>query len=55
MQVEKMLISADLSRKRRSEVIDKLAATIILQSAMDLMRSMAITALYHPEIPDKEV
>lgn len=32
---ERMLIDADQSRKRRSEVIDKLAATLILQSALD--------------------
>jgi putative Holliday junction resolvase len=30
-----MLIDADQTRKRRAEVIDKLAATIILQSALD--------------------
>lgn len=34
---ERMLIQADASRKRRAEVIDKLAATIILQSALDRM------------------
>jgi putative Holliday junction resolvase len=32
---ERMLIAADQSRKRRAEVIDKLAATLILQSALD--------------------
>lgn len=32
---ERMLIDADTSRKRRGEVIDKLAATLILQSALD--------------------
>jgi putative holliday junction resolvase len=36
---ERMLIAADTSRRRRAEVIDKLAATIILQSALDRMRS----------------
>lgn len=35
---ERMLIEADTSRKRRSEVIDKLAATLILQGALDRMR-----------------
>jgi putative Holliday junction resolvase len=35
---ERMLIDADQSRKRRSEVIDKLAATLILQGALDRMR-----------------
>lgn len=36
---ERMLIEADQSRKRRAEVIDKLAATIILQGALDRMRT----------------
>ena len=36
---ERMLIAADASRKRRSEVIDKLAATLILQSALDRLRN----------------
>ena len=35
---ERTLIEADASRKRRAEVIDKLAATIILQGALDRMR-----------------
>ena len=34
---ERMLIEADASRKRRAEVIDKLAATIILQGSLDRM------------------
>ena len=33
--VERILISADTSRAKRSAVIDKLAATYILQSALD--------------------
>jgi putative Holliday junction resolvase len=40
-QAERMLIEADASRKRRGEVIDKLAATLILQGALDRMRSSA--------------
>lgn len=36
---ERMLIEADASRKRRAEVIDKLAATLILQGALDRMRT----------------
>jgi putative Holliday junction resolvase len=32
---ERTLLEADLSRRRRSEVIDKVAATLILQSALD--------------------
>lgn len=35
---ERMLIDADQSRKKRGEVIDKLAATLILQSALDRLR-----------------
>ena len=35
---ERMLIEADASRKRRGELIDKLAATLILQGALDRMR-----------------
>lgn len=33
--VERMLVEADLSRKRRREVVDKLAAQLILQSWLD--------------------
>ena len=38
-QVERMLIDADTSRARRAEVIDKLAATLILQSLLDRIRN----------------
>lgn len=34
-QAERLLISADTSRKKRKKVIDKIASTIILQSFMD--------------------
>lgn len=37
-EAERLLIHADTSRKRRAEVIDKLAATLILQGALDRMR-----------------
>lgn len=37
-QAERMLIEADASRKRRGEVIDKLAATLILQGALDRLK-----------------
>jgi putative holliday junction resolvase len=37
---ERTLIEADASRKRRGELIDKLAATIILQTALDRMRAL---------------
>src|SRR5690606_17579830 len=41
MAAERMLIEADRSRKRRGEVIDKVAATIILQSALDRMKAIS--------------
>lgn len=40
-EAERMLIGADQSRRRRAEVIDKLAATIILQNVLDRFRSLA--------------
>lgn len=39
--VERMLISFDTSRKRRDEVVDKLAAAYILQGALDRMSFLA--------------
>lgn len=38
--VTRMLIEADTSRKRRGEVVDKMAAAYILQGALDRMRRM---------------
>ena len=35
---ERTLLEADTSRRRRAEVIDKMAAAIILQGALDRMR-----------------
>jgi putative Holliday junction resolvase len=35
IQAERTLLTADLSRKKRKEVIDKVAASIILQSYLD--------------------
>lgn len=35
MQVERVLIQADVSRGKRKKVVDKMAATIILQSYLD--------------------
>jgi putative Holliday junction resolvase len=35
---ERTLLEADLSRRRRSQVIDKVAATLILQSALDRLK-----------------
>lgn len=37
-EAERMLIAADASRRRRAEVIDKVAATLILQGALDRLR-----------------
>lgn len=36
--VERMMIEADLRRDRRAEVVDKLAASYILQGALDRLR-----------------
>jgi putative Holliday junction resolvase len=38
--VERMLIDADLSRKRRGEVVDKLAASYILQGVLGRLGNM---------------
>ena len=35
VSAEKILISADVSRKKRKQVLDKLSATIILQDYLD--------------------
>ena len=42
--VTRMLLEADTSRKRRAEVVDKMAAAYILQGALDVMggRNIAI-------------
>ncbi|MFM8315630.1 MAG: Holliday junction resolvase RuvX [Deltaproteobacteria bacterium] len=37
-QAERTLISADMSRKNRKQVIDKIAASIMLQSYLDRLR-----------------
>jgi putative Holliday junction resolvase len=37
---ERLLIEADASRRRRAQVIDKVAATIILQTALDRLRRL---------------
>lgn len=41
VEAERLLISADASRRRRSEVVDKVAATLILQGALDRLREHA--------------
>ena len=38
---ERSLLEADLSRRRRSQVIDKVAATLILQGALDRMKRLS--------------
>jgi putative Holliday junction resolvase len=38
---ERALLEADTSRRRRAEVIDKVAATLILQSALDRLKHLA--------------
>ena len=37
-EAERMLLEADLSRRRRAQVVDKVAATLILQSALDRLK-----------------
>lgn len=39
---ERALLEADMTRKRRAEVIDKVAAVVILQGALDRMRSLDV-------------
>lgn len=40
MAMERHLIAQDVSRKRRAEVIDKMAAQFILQGALDFLRNL---------------
>jgi putative Holliday junction resolvase len=40
--VERMLLEDDMSRKRRDAVIDKAAATYILQGALDLLKAQQV-------------
>lgn len=35
VQVERMMVEADLSRQKRKKIVDKMAAIVILQSFMD--------------------
>jgi putative holliday junction resolvase len=46
-QAERTLIEADTTRKRRGEVIDKMAAALILQGAIDRIR-------FKPAVQDAE-
>jgi putative Holliday junction resolvase len=38
VSAERTLLEADLSRKKRKQVVDKLAAALILQSFLDARR-----------------
>ena len=40
--VERHLIEADASRKRRAEVVDRMAAAYILQGALDRLRNLGM-------------
>ena len=40
--VERHLIEADASRKRRAEVVDRMAAAYILQGALDRLRNLSM-------------
>ena len=40
--VERHLLEADASRKRRAQVIDRMAAAYILQGALDRLRRLAV-------------
>ena len=39
MAVTRTLLAADTSRRRRAELVDKMAAAYILQGALDRLRS----------------
>jgi putative Holliday junction resolvase len=43
MAVTRTLLDADASRKRRSEVVDKMAAAYILQGALDRLRHLKMS------------
>lgn len=38
--VERMMVEADLTRQRRAQLVDKLAATYLLQGAIDRMKNL---------------
>ncbi len=40
--VQRLLIEDDMTRKRRGEVVDKMAAAYILQGALDAMRRVGV-------------
>jgi putative Holliday junction resolvase len=44
MAVTRTLLDADASRKRRGEVVDKMAAAYVLQGALDRLRHLKLSA-----------
>ena len=48
--VQRMMIDADMTRKRRAEVVDKMAAAYILQGALDALgrHQRDLSAPVHP-------
>ena len=49
--VTRTLIDADASRKRRAEVVDKMAAAYILQGALDRLRTDIPFPSMHLTVP----
>ena len=45
MAVTRTLLDADVSRKRRAEIVDKMAASFILQGALDSLRNPLLKRL----------
>ena len=54
--VQRMMIDADMTRKRRAEVVDKMAAAYILQGALDALgrHKRDLSAPVHPGGPDDD-
>jgi putative Holliday junction resolvase len=55
--VQRMMIDADMTRKRRAEVVDKMAAAYILQGALDALgrHKRDLSAPVHPaDLDDDE-
>jgi len=48
LQAERVLIQADVSRRKRRLVIDKLAAVLILQAFLDARREAALNSCSEP-------
>jgi putative Holliday junction resolvase len=54
--VQRMMIDADMTRKRRAEVVDKMAAAYILQGALDALGRLRqdLSAPVHPADLDND-